>query len=163
MTLTRAYKVFTHAYRSPIQGGDPIWDGALPFTLPKVAVDESYLECAAGWNACVDEVTAVQISGIWRNGWPARLYAVETCEQVFKRGDKLRAATWDVVEERPIAPVIQRLSKAFGPHEQAMYAALMGWVHGAPDKYDVGMLQAYSHGLRTVAPIGPNEMGWVMV
>ena len=33
-----AYKVVTHDWRPPVQGGDPICDGRLPYTLPIVEV-----------------------------------------------------------------------------------------------------------------------------
>lgn len=33
------YKVFTHDYRSPVQGGDPVWDGTVPYVLPATPLD----------------------------------------------------------------------------------------------------------------------------
>ena len=47
--LATAYRCFTHDLRSPVQGGDPIWDGRLPYDLPVVTVDTSQAECGAGW------------------------------------------------------------------------------------------------------------------
>ena len=65
----QGYKVTTHDYRPPIQGGDPLWDGkALPFTLPTVRVDEGGKECSYGWNFCADLPTALRIAGPWHNG-----------------------------------------------------------------------------------------------
>jgi hypothetical protein len=97
--ITTAYKVLTHDYQSPVLRGDPIFDGKLPFTLPRTYVDTSATECAAGWNACRAGHTALSIAGLWADGWPARLYRVETDEKVIERGDKLRAETWTLVKQ----------------------------------------------------------------
>ena len=76
--MMRAYKAFTHDLRSPIQGGEPIWTGELPFSLPRVAVDKGEADCAAGWNACRSPQTAVKIAGLWPNGWPVRVFVLES-------------------------------------------------------------------------------------
>ena len=39
--VRRGYKIFTADLCSPVQGGEPVWDGTLPFELPKVALDSS--------------------------------------------------------------------------------------------------------------------------
>lgn len=45
------YKILTHDFCSPLQGGDPLWDGkTLPYELPKVEVDSGSQECSYGWN-----------------------------------------------------------------------------------------------------------------
>jgi hypothetical protein len=64
------YKVFTDDLRSPIQGGDPVWDGSLPYDLPVVGLDRSEKECGAGWNFCREAHTALSIGGLWPNGRP---------------------------------------------------------------------------------------------
>ena len=118
-----AYKVFTHDLRPPVQGGDPVWDGALPFVLPSVLVDKSNDECAAGWNATKEPHTALLIAGLWPDGRPSRLFVVETDGEVIARGDKLRADTWTIVEEvTDLRPAIGRLSKPFGEHAARMTA-----------------------------------------
>ncbi len=43
-----------------------------------------------------------------------------------------------------------------------MYAGLMGWIEGAPEKLTVGLRDAYAHGLSIAMPTGPNELGWAM-
>lgn len=98
-TRTIAYKVFTHDLRSPIQGGEPIWDGKLPFTLPARTVDTSGKDCAEGWNAARLPHVALQIAGLWGNGHPSRLFRVETDMEIVERGEKLRASTWDILGE----------------------------------------------------------------
>ena len=46
------FKLITHDYRPPIQGGDPVWDGhTLPFQLPRVTLDTSDADCGSGWCA----------------------------------------------------------------------------------------------------------------
>jgi len=35
------WKLFTHDFCSPLQGGKPACDGSLPFTLPSVKLDMS--------------------------------------------------------------------------------------------------------------------------
>ena len=37
--MITGYKALAWQLGSPIQGGGPIFDGTLPYTLPKVAVD----------------------------------------------------------------------------------------------------------------------------
>ena len=42
------------------------------------------------------------------------------------------------------------------------YAALMKWIDGSPERYEVGLISAYRHGLGLVIPTGPTELGWAM-
>ena len=128
-----AYKVFTHDLCSPIQGGEPVWDGALPHSLPQVLVDESQTECAAGWNACSEPHTALCIAGLWPNGRPSRLFVVTAPDAtVLVRGDKLRAPTWDLISEQTedeIGGHVRRQSEVFGEHAEIMASEQMAWRH----------------------------------
>ena len=126
---TIAYKVFTHDLWPPIQGGEPVWGGALPHILPRVDVDTSHDDCAAGWNACATAEDALRIAGLWPDGRPSRLFRVETTEEVFARGDKLRAATWRIVEELEVDHAILALSRRWFGEERApgMAAEQMAW------------------------------------
>ena len=84
----KGYKALTHDYRSPIQGGAPIWDGTtLPWHLPPTALDTSPQECGAGWNFCVTPAAALSISRLWPDGRPSVILEVET-RHYLKRGDK---------------------------------------------------------------------------
>jgi hypothetical protein len=124
----KAYKIFTHDFRSPLQGGEPVWDGSLPYQLPAVKIDMGPQDCAAGWNACADPVTASEIAGLWRDGWPARLYEVEApggC--VWARGNKLRSNTWTVTRELDMRDTIRELSQAFGSHADEMALEQIAW------------------------------------
>lgn len=125
---TCSYKGLTHDYRPPVQGGEPVFDGRLPFALPMVAVDESSADCGAGWNACRDLATALRIAGPWPDGWPSRLFAVETDAAVVERGDKLRASTWTLTREcseAEIEAAVRVLSAPFGEHAEAMIADMI--------------------------------------
>lgn len=127
---TVAYKVFTHDLRSPIRGGDRAWDGMLPYRLPKVHVDSSDNECGAGWNACATAEDALRIAGFWPDGRPSRLFRVETSANVLRRGDKLRASTWTIVEEREcdVRPAIEELSRRwFVDMAEEMAAEQLAW------------------------------------
>ena len=96
----QGFKVFTHDLRPPVQGGEPVWDGSLPFELPKVKVDRSDDECGEGWNFTARSQDALRIAGLWPNGRPSRLFAVETPRiSVVVRGDKSRASRLVIVRE----------------------------------------------------------------
>jgi hypothetical protein len=93
------WRVYTHDWRPPVQGGDPVCDGTLPVTLPPVALDTGNAECAAGYHACREPVTALRIGGLWPNGSPSRLVAVTMGADVIHRGDKSRASTLTIERE----------------------------------------------------------------
>jgi len=130
-TTTTAYKLFTHDLRSPIQGGEPVFDGKLPCVLPIVHVDRSQRDCAPGWNACAQPEDALRIGGLWPNGHPSRLFVVETDTTVVARGDKLRAATWTIVRECSEEEIREGVTKFseryFKPHALPMAAEQMEW------------------------------------
>mgnify|MGYP001585762369 CR=1 FL=1 len=110
----KAYKVFTHNLCSPIQGGKPVWDGTLPYQLPTVPLDTGEEECAAGWNACRRPGLAIEVAGLWPDGWPSRIFEIEAPdESVLERGQKLRAATWCVQRELPIIEGIEEFSAKY--------------------------------------------------
>ena len=125
---TTAYKVLTHDLRQPIQGGEPVITGPLPFVLPRTKVDESTAACAAGWNACAKPEFALRIAGLWPNGRPSRLFRVETDEPVLERGDRLRAAAWTMVEEiADVRPAVLAMSAPFGDMAEVMADEQMAW------------------------------------
>ena len=108
------YKVLTYDLRSPIQGGDPIWDGDIPVTLPEVSVDMSDACCGQGWNFCRKAHTALQIAGLWPDGRPSRLFIVEPTVTVIERGNKCRAAQIRIVEEIiDLQPHVRALTETF--------------------------------------------------
>jgi hypothetical protein len=121
------YKVWTHDYRSPIQGGDPVWDGVVPCELPVVELDRSAEECAAGWNWCRTPLEAVTVAGLWRDGWPCVLTRIEPAGAVVERDAKCRSEGLRIVERLPIRPVVRDLSAAFGEHAAVMEAAQLEW------------------------------------
>jgi len=105
-----------------------VWDGTLSYTLPPVVVDDGPDDCAPGWNACAEGHTALRIAGLWPDGRPSRLFRVETDGLVVERGDKLRAATWCIVEEiLDVTPHVRRMSEPFGELADEITAEQMAW------------------------------------
>ena len=70
------WRMTTHDLRPPVQGGPPIWDGRTPYVLPRVDVDTTDGDCAAGWNACGEAETALRTAGEWPDGRPSRLFVL---------------------------------------------------------------------------------------
>ena len=125
----QGWKVFTHDLCSPIQGGEPVWDGTTPWTTPPVTLDESRSECAAGWNFCRAPELALRIGGLWPDGWPSRLFVVEA-ESCLERGEKCRAVQLTVIRETTSAELhdaIVALSQPFAPHVFTMVAEQEAW------------------------------------
>ena len=94
--INKGFKIFTHDFRPPIQGGDPIWDGGTPFSLPTVSCDDSDRECSNGWNYVADLAIGFKIAGIWPTGRPSSCFVVEA-ENGIERGDKRRAASLHIL------------------------------------------------------------------
>jgi len=137
------YKVFTSDLCSPIQGGDPVWDGTLPYTTPVVELDRSDKDCASGWNFCRRSSTALQIAGIWPNGYPSRLFKIDPIGEVVERGDKCRAAQITIVREvTDLRPAIEELSAPFGAHKDAMVEEQLKWSEAlARPQYDPAVVE----------------------
>ena len=110
-----AYKVFTRNLRSPIRGGPPVWDGSLPHDLPRVEIDTSAAECAAGWSFAAQPETALRIAGLWPDGRPSRLFRCEISDDALVRGRKIRSATGTIVGEiTDLRPALLALHAPFG-------------------------------------------------
>ena len=86
------YKILTSDWRPPVQGGEPLCDGTLPVTLPKVTLDTSTADCGAGYNYCDSLTTAATIAGLWPSGWPARCLVVEPSADKIRRREKRRCS-----------------------------------------------------------------------
>ena len=123
------YKVFTYDRRPPVQGGDPIWDGAMPYDLPTVKLDRGAAECAAGWHFCLSLPIALRIVGLWPDGRPSRVAAVEA-DDVVEREEKCRAATLHLtrwLDEAEIRDGVLEMSAPFGAHAETMTSEQMSW------------------------------------
>lgn len=68
--LREGWKVFTHDYHSPLQGGPAVWDGRDHAILPSVDLDTGLATCAGGWNYCATLADAYQVAGLWSDGRP---------------------------------------------------------------------------------------------
>ena len=125
------YKILTYDYRPPLQGGDPLWDGTtLPYVLPKVRLDTSAEDCAAGYNFTADLPTALRIAGLWPNGRPSCCLHVEASKDTIARGDKHRCSELTIVsrvERAEVFAAIRELSEPFGIHADRMADSQVAW------------------------------------
>ncbi len=126
------YKVTTHDYRPPIQGGDPIWhSGAgLPCTLPATELDTTEHECAGGWNFTDNLAAALRIAGLWPSGWPSAAFEVEPSSDAIRRGEKYRASQLTLrrlLTEAEIRDGVLEMSQVFGKHAAQMAESQMAW------------------------------------
>lgn len=94
----QGFKIFTHDWRSPLQGGYPLLhdDVQLPFILPTVEVDTSSQECGKGWNFCRSIQDAAAIAGFWSTGRPSKIVLVTALDQVYERGQKIRTSKLEI-------------------------------------------------------------------
>ena len=126
------YKILTHDYRSPIQGGLPLWDGhTLPVDLPRVECDAGPDECAAGWNFVADEDLAhgFALVGLWPTGRPSIVLRVEAGPDAICRGRKCRSARLRLIEpatDAVIDAAIDQLCAPF-PHGAAIAEETRRW------------------------------------
>ncbi len=131
MTDKRFYKILTHNYRPPVQGGQPIWDGVtLPFALPPVKLDTGLEDCAAGWNYTGSLADALRIAHLWPDGRPSLALYVEPSSDAVTRGDKSRCSQLTIVGRVPFEEVraaIRVLSEPFGVHADRMAESQVAW------------------------------------
>lgn len=129
--IREGWKVLTHDYRPPIQGGDALWDGVtLPYTLPVTHLDKSMADCAEGWNYCGSLAAAFKIAGLWRTGWPAVAVRVEASADAIERQTKRRASRLTIVAQATAADIetaIRELSEPFGAFADDMTREQIAW------------------------------------
>ena len=129
MSVRDGFKVLTHDYRPPVQGGSPVWDGKRK-TLDKVTLDTGPDECAAGWNYCANAETALRIAGLWPDGRPSVLLRVRGSADAVERGDKRRCSRLTIVavcDEDEVRAAVRHLSEPFGEHRERMVGSQMNW------------------------------------
>ena len=127
--INKGFKILTHDFRPPIQGGDPVFDGHTPFTLPITDCDDSDNRCAKGWNYVADLETGFRIAGLWPNGRPSSCFVVEA-ENGIERGNKRRAAKLHLVRScasQEIETAIERLSIVFKPWDTEIAKEQILW------------------------------------
>lgn len=128
--IRHGWKVLTHDFCSPFQGGAPIWEGIPVVTTPTVALDTGPADCAAGWNYCSELATAFRIVGLWPTGRPSVAVAVIASADAIERRDKRRASSLTLVRlatAEEIHGATRRLSKPFGPHADAITVEQLAW------------------------------------
>ena len=127
------WKILTHDFRPPIQGGDPLCDGRTwPVKLPDVPLDRSSSECGVlgGWHFCRSIEAALKLGGMWPSGRPSAVVAVEPLGDIIERGDKCRAASLRLLRtatDDEIADAIRRFSAMFAPHADRMAEEQIAW------------------------------------
>ena len=127
------YKLLTHDYRPPLQGGGPVWDGkTLPFTLPDVPLDTSRGECGTkgGWHFVSNLAAGFCIAGVWPTGKPSSVFVVEPSHDAIQRNDKWRCSSLTLIRlasEEEIRKGIENLSEVFGEHAPAMVEEQISW------------------------------------
>ena len=60
------WKSLTHDFRPPVQGGEPIFTGQYPFTLPTVSLDT--FAARSAWISQHSDILTVGIRDAYRNG-----------------------------------------------------------------------------------------------
>lgn len=132
----RVYKVFTHDLRSPVVGGEPVWSGRLPYTLPRVPIARGNHFCGEGWAACRTPTAAIQFAGLFPNGRPARVFTgfvqgdyAESTDPMQPGVMKIRAETILLDTEMPLEPIIEELAEiTWTKYTGTMISELFDWI-----------------------------------
>ena len=151
------WKIFTHDWKSPLQGGEPILLSTpeFPVLLPKVEVDSSSSECSMGWNFCHDIQTAAKIAGYWGAGFPSKIVKVRAVGKVVDRVSKVRSDQIEILRlasPEEILDSMKALVKGFtgslvaevATEQYAWYEAL-GRPNYDKKQVEAGLLAALSH------------------
>ena len=140
------YKIFTHDFCSPLQGGKPVFDGSIPFTLPTVELDTGNDECSHGWNFVDDLAKGFEIVGMWPNGRPSCVTVIEPSKDAIQRGNKWRSSSGKLVRfatEVEIAQGIEQFSKVFKGFEPEMANEQIAWRYalGRPENNEAAVVE----------------------
>jgi len=146
------YKLWTHDFCSPLQGGKSVWDGSLPFTLPTVKLDTGTEECSHGWNFVDDLAKGFQIAGMWPNGRPSCVSIIEPSEDAIQRGEKWRSSSGKIVRfatEVEVAQGIEQFSKVFNGFESEMANEQIAWRYalGRPENNEAAVMEGLEKAL----------------
>ena len=146
------FKIFTHDFKSPLQGGDVTWDGSLPFDLPKVRLDTSDTECGAGWNFVDSIATGFRIAGMWPAGRPSIVALVEPGGDAIQRKNKWRSSTLrirNLASESQIAIAIEEFSQVFKPFESDIAFEQLQWRYalGRPENKEAAVVEGLKKAL----------------
>src|SRR5882672_8174242 len=124
--IQRGFKVLTHHFCSPLQGGGPVWDGiALPHALPMVALDTGDHDCGVGWSYCSSIKDALLIGGLWPAGRPSTVFEVQAGADAIQRGKKRRSSMLKLVRQctpEEIGLAMAKMSIVLSPHADHMCA-----------------------------------------
>lgn len=153
MTDKPMWKVFTHDFCSPIQGGKPIWDGSVPFVLPAVTLDDSDVGCGAGWNFVDSIASGFQIAGMWPSGRPSSVFLVEPSGDLIQRGGKWRSSGGKILRlatQIEITQGVEEFSKVFNGFESEMASEQLAWRYalGRPESNEKAAVEGLEKALR---------------
>ena len=124
------YKALTHDFRPPIQGGEPVFDGTLPYKLPRVSLSTGTKECAEGWNFTDNLAAVLRIAGLWPDGRPSTVFEIEPSPDAIQRGDKWRTSELTLLRqltETEVRDGVLALSAPFGQYAVRMTDEQMAW------------------------------------
>lgn len=130
MSIRQGWKIYTHDWCSPIQGGEPIHVKSFPYTLPPVTLDTSDRECGAGYNYCQKISTAAKIAGFWSGGRPSNIVLVEAGEDAIERGNKCRTSSLTLLRQASkdeIKQAMRELVSSTGPHTEQLTESQFQW------------------------------------
>jgi hypothetical protein len=131
--VRHGFKILTHDWRAPLQGGAPLCDGVLPVELPSVELDTSENECGTkgGYHYSAELHHAASVAGFWSTGRPARCLIVTAAEDAIQRGDKRRSSsvTLDrLCSDAEIQAAMRALVEPWaGEHTDALVAEQWAW------------------------------------
>jgi hypothetical protein len=131
--VRRGYKILTHDWRPPIQGGAPVCAGMLPFTLPTVTLDTSDNECGqqGGYHYCASLHDAAALAGFCPNGRPSQCLVVTASDDAIERGTKRRASALTLerlcAEDEIRAAMRELVASWAGAHTDELVAEQWAW------------------------------------
>jgi hypothetical protein len=183
--VSHYFKVLTHDYRPPIQGGAPIWDGKkLPHPLPAVSLDTSPAQYGAGWNCTETLAAALGQGGFWPDGRSTVAFAVEPGPDVIRRNsprpeilrrpDTYRASTLTLVRRATdveLRAAVLEFSQPFGTLAARMAEEQWAWYiafrrpERDPEWVEAGLRQALAARGRenwNLRQFGTGSEAWAM-
>ena len=85
--IRQGFRIYTHDWRSPTVGGNPILTepARLPITLPSVELDTTEAPHGAGYHFSASLAEAARASGFWPNGRAARCVSVVASADAIER------------------------------------------------------------------------------
>lgn len=93
-------------------------------------LDTTTAEYGSGWHYCATLAAALQVAGLWPDGWPVVVLRIEASKDALPRGRKYRASQLTIMrraDDTEIAEAIHALSAGFGRHQDQMAVEQLAW------------------------------------